>query len=384
MKSNGEQKRKGNEQWNEKLHHLFFSHPLQWIIRWQYEHPFPGCHGVPPITVIRYFLSGIANGVLWQRAKGLSYSFLMAIPPLLIFLFTLIAYLPVDGIQDVLLNQMHVFIPGNLYDRIANTVNDVMGHRHSNLLSFGFILSVILAANGMHGLLMSFNFANNSIDRRPFFKRYALCIFLVFLLYILIVAILLLLIGYRLLIGYLIRRGVIAHTQFSMFFISFGRWVILTFLTLLIICVVYYLAPVKKQRVGFFSIGSVLATLLFFGLSWGFQAYINSFNQWNLLYGSIGTLLVIMMWLFLNCLVLLVGYEVNIAVLKGSINKAEFERMKAERSARGITEAHASLKGSSLSSHQRKMRSKRRRDLEKFYGRNPNQKDTKNSNNINE
>ena len=384
MPSKAEYKRKRNEQRKEKLHHLFFSHPLQWAIRWQYEHPFPGCNGVPPITVIRYFLSGIANGVLWQRAKGLSYSFLMAIPPLLIFLFTLIAYLPVDGIQDVLLSQMQVFIPDHLYNRIANTVNDVMGHRHSNLLSFGFILSIILAANGMHGLLMSVNLAKNSIDRRPFFKRYALCIFLVFLLYILIVAILLLLVGYKLLIGYLIHRGAIAQSQISMFFISFGRWVILTFLTLLIICVVYYLAPVKKQRVGFFSIGSVLATLLFFGLSWGFQIYINSFNQWNILYGSIGTLLVIMMWLFLNCLVLLVGYEVNIAILKGSINKAEFERMRAERSAKGITEAHATAKGTSLTQQQRKIRSKRQRDLEKFYGRKPKKEDSDNTNKSNE
>ena len=321
----------------QKMHVFIFKRPVRKVLYWMKHVSLPGCKGVPLWDILRYFLSGIANGVLWQRAKGLSYSFLMAIPPLLIFLFTLIAYFPVDGLQDELLRQMRDIIPSNFYNKIADTINDVMGHRHSNLLSIGFIISIILAANGMHGLLMSFNYANKSIERRPFLQRYALCLMLVFLLYALIVAILLLLIVYKFLIGWLIHRGLIPHTATSMFLISLGRWVILTLLTLLVVSVVYYWAPAKKQRVGFFSIGSVLATLLFFGLSWPFQVYINNFNKFNILYGSIGTLLLIMLWIFLNFLVLLVGYELNISVVNGKISQEQFNRMKAERSAKGIT-----------------------------------------------
>ncbi len=328
----------------QRLHIFIFKRPVRKVLYWMKHVSLPGCKGVPLWDILRYFLSGIANGVLWQRAKGLSYSFLMAIPPLLIFLFTLIAYFPVDGLQDELLRQMRDFIPGSFYNKIADTINDVMGHRHSNLLSIGFIISIILAANGMHGLLMSFNYANKSIERRPFLQRYALCLMLVFLLYGLIVAILLLLIGYKFLIGWLIHKGLIPHTALSIFLISFGRWVILSLLTLLVICVIYYWAPAKKQRIGFFSIGSVLATLLFFGLSWPFQVYINNFNKFNILYGSIGTLLLIMLWIFLNFLVLLVGYELNISVMNGKISQEEFNRMKAERSAKGITTLAANNK----------------------------------------
>lgn len=332
---------KNNARIASKLHLLIFRRPVRKALYWLKHLVIPGCKGVPIWDVLRFFFAGIANGVLWQRAKGLSYSFLMAIPPLLIFMFTLIAYLPVDGLQDELLQQLQEFVPGNFYDKIADTVNDVMGHKHSNLLSIGFIVSVILAANGMHGLLMSFNYANKSIERRPFLQRYALCLMLVFLLFALIAAILSLLIGYKFIIGWLIKQGMVPHTKLSLFFISFGRWVILTLLTLLVVCVIYYWAPMKKQRVGFFSIGSVLATLLFFGLSWGFQAYITNVNQYSLLYGSIGTLLLIMLWIFLNCLVLLVGYELNISVLNGKISQEEFAKLRATRSAMGMSAQEA-------------------------------------------
>src|SRR5574344_846584 len=325
----------------QKYRLLLFKRPVRKVLFFLRHFVLPGCKGVPLYDVMRFFFAGIANGVLWQRAKGLSYSFLMAIPPLMIFLFTLIAYFPVNGFQDELLRQLRDFIPANFYAKIADTINDVMGHKHTNLLSIGFLASIILAANGMHGLLMSFNYANKSIERRPFIQRYILCLMLVFLLFGLIVAILMLLIGYKFIIGWFIAKGFIAHTNFNIFIISFGRWVILTLLTLLVISVIYYWAPAKRQRVGFFSIGSVLATLMFFGLSWAFQVYIGSFNRYNILYGSIGSLLLIMLWIFFNCLVLLVGYELNISVLNWKISQERIEEMRANHSAQGITEQMA-------------------------------------------
>ncbi len=281
----------------------------------------PGNRGVPVYDVLRYILVSIFNGTLWQRSKGLAYSFMTAIPPLLIFLFTLIAYFPVDGLQDELLTGLGGIVPEAILGPLSNTVNDVMGHRHSTLLSIGFISSILLAANGMNGVMSSLNFANQSIEKRPWVERYLICIALVFVLYTLLVLVLSLLIGHKYLLQIIFSQGWMNITKANTLLFNIGRWVLLTFATLLAVSIIYYWAPVKKQRVGFFSAGSVLSTGMFFVLSWALGIYLNNFSRYNLLYGSIGTLLMLMFWIFFNCLVLLVGYELNISIYNNSIQK---------------------------------------------------------------
>ena len=270
----------------------------------------PGCAGVPLLQILKNF----SNRDLWQSAKALAFSFLMAMPPLLIFFFTLIPYLPIEGLQTELLGQLHTILPDSIMGKVENTIVDVMGHKHSSLLSIGFIGSIVLAANGMHGLLQSFNSVNHGIEWRSFIHRYALCLLLVLVLYVLVVTILSLLIGYKFFIYFMLSRNFMAKSKLSLFAFSFGRWVILVLITLVTLSFLYYVAPVKKQRINFFSIGSILSTMMIFGLSWAFQIYINNFNNYNILYGSIGTLLIIMLWVYANCIVILAGYAINIAI----------------------------------------------------------------------
>lgn len=277
----------------------------------------PGNKGVPLYDVVEYLLQGIIDGKLWRAAKGLAFSFLMALPPLLIFMFTLIAFLPVDGLQDELLLQLRDIVPEGIYTPLANTINDVMGHKHTSLLSIGFVLSIILAANAIHGMIMYFADRNN--EQRKFSSRYPICILLVFLLYVMVVLVLILLIGYKAILIWLFRQGILIPGSFTHIVIGVGRWVILVFMALLTLSLVYYIIPMKKQRVGFFSSGALFATAMFILLSWGFKVYLANFNRYNLLYGSIGTLLVIMLWLFLNCLVIMMGYELNTAILNGKL-----------------------------------------------------------------
>ena len=271
----------------------------------------PGNRGVPLYDVLRYFLVGIFNGDLNQRAKGLTY----------IFFFTLVAYFPVDGVQDELLSQLGGIIPEKIMSPLAGTINDVMGHRHSTLLSIGFISSIILAANGLMGVITSLNFANRSIEKRPYVQRYLLSMAMVFVLYVLIVLTLALLIGHKLFLQLIFAQGWLTDTKANTLLFNVGRWLLLTFAILTAVSIIYYWAPVKKQRVGFFSAGSVLATGMFLVLSWGLSLYINNFNNYNLVYGSIGTLLLLMFWVRFNCIVLLVGYELNISIYNGSIVK---------------------------------------------------------------
>lgn len=277
----------------------------------------PGNKGVPLYDVVSYLLQGLIDGKLWRAAKGLAFSFLMALPPLLIFMFTLIAFLPFDGLQDELLFQLQDIVPDSVYTPLANTINDVMGHKHTSLLSIGFAASIILAANAIHGMIMYFADRNN--EQRRFVSRYPICILLVFLLYLMVVLVLILLIGYKTILIWLFRHGVLIPGSFTHIVIGIGRWIILVFMALLTLSSVYYIIPLKKQRVGFFSSGAMFATIMFILLSWGFKVYLANFNRYNLLYGSIGTLLIAMLWLFLNGLVIMMGYELNTAILNGKL-----------------------------------------------------------------
>lgn len=301
--------------------HLLYKRKVRQTLAFMHSVPFPGGKGVPIYHVLSYFLvsSFGGGGIITQHAKALAYSFLVAMPPLLIFFFSLVAYFPVDGLQDELLANLEGFLPEKVLAPISDTINDIMGHKHSTLLSIGFVGSIILAANGMNGFILSLNFANQSIERRPFLQRFLICIALVFILYFLVVLVLCLLIGHKQLLQLIFNQGWLSNTKANTLMFNIGRWVLLSLAALTAISIIYYWAPVKKQRVGFFSPGSVLATGMFFILSWGFSVYINNFSRYNLLYGSIGTLLLLMLWVYFSCIVLLVGYELNISIYNGTL-----------------------------------------------------------------
>ena len=296
---------------------ILASRPARMVHYLVHNTALPGNKGVPLYDVVRYLLQGIIDGKLWRAAKGLAFSFLMALPPLLIFMFTLIAFLPFDGLQDELLFQLEDIVPQGIYTPLANTINDVMGHKHTSLLSIGFAASIILAANAIHGMIMYFADRNN--EQRRFVSRYPICILLVFLLYFMVVLVLILLIGYKTILMWLFKNGVLIPGSFTHIVIGIGRWIILVFMALLTLSSVYYIIPLKKQRVGFFSSGAMFATIMFILMSWGFKVYLANFNRYNLLYGSIGTVLLAMLWLFLNSLVIMLGYELNTAILNGKL-----------------------------------------------------------------
>lgn len=307
---------------------LLYKRWVREVLYFMHHFSLPGNRGVPLYDVLRYFLAGIFNGDINERAKGLSYSFLTALPPLMIFVFSLIAYFPVDGVQDELLAELSGIMPEKILTPLSNTINDVMGHKHSTLLSIGFMASILLAANGMSGIVSSLNFANRSIEMRPYLQRFLLCIMMVFVLYVLIVLALCLLIGHKYVLQLIFSQGWLLDTKANALMFNIGRWVLMTVATLTAVSFIYYWAPVKKQRVGFFSAGSVLATGMFFVLSWGLGIYLDNFNRYNLLYGSIGTLLMLMFWMYFNCIVLLLGYELNISIYNGSIYKKNREMKK--------------------------------------------------------
>lgn len=306
-----------DSQRSRKIHKLLYKRTVRKVLYALRNFSLPGCQQVSVYELLRLFIQGMSNNMLWQRAKGTAYSFLVALPPLLVFFFSLIAFFPVDGLQDELLSQLQSTLPASMYEYLSKTVNDIMGHRHKNLMSIGFIASVVMAVFAMNGLMMSFSFANQNIDHRPLFRRLLVCLLLVVVLYVVVTLVLALFMGYKWMIQYLTTHGLLEENGFNLILVGVGRWLLMVMSIFFLVSIIYYLAPVKSQRVGFAAIGSWVSTLMFFLFSWGFKIYIRYFNRYNLIYGSIGTILLIMLWIFFNCLVLLIGYEMNIAVANG-------------------------------------------------------------------
>lgn len=311
------------------LRHLLFKRWVRTTLYRLQRFSLPGFRGAPLYDVLRYFLVGLFDGSLSQCAKGLAFSFLTALPPLMIFIFTLVAYFPLDGVQDEMLANLAEIVPEKIMGPMTDTINDIMGHRHSTLLSIGFILSVAFAANGMMGVITSLNFVNLDNEKRPLAQRYLVSVALVFVLYLMIVLTVSLMIGHKWLLHYIYGRGWIAESGFNTFLFNFVRWVLIIFSILVAVSFIYYLAPAKQRRVGFFSPGALLWMGMFLVLNWGLGIYLNNFNNYNLVYGSIGTVLMLMLWIYFNCAVLLIGYKLNNSVYNGIIT-AENRRSRRE------------------------------------------------------
>lgn len=273
----------------------------------------PGFDGVPLFDVIVFFIRGLVNGAITTRASSIAFKLFMAIFPAIIFIFTLIPYIPAANFQVTLLEQINNALPANTYAFINATITDIVSRQQGGLLSFGFIMALYFASNGFLGLISAFNNTAHNIETRGFFQQYMISIFLMLIISVLIIiSITLILIGQSGL-QYLFQHDIL-NGSLVLFLLKAGRWLVVLCLVFFAISFLYYLAPAKRERFRFISAGSSLATLLFLLTTLGFNYYVNNFGKYNALYGSIGTIIIIMMWLYLNSVSLLIGFELNVSI----------------------------------------------------------------------
>lgn len=273
----------------------------------------PGFDGMPLFDVIVFFVKGLMDGAITTRASSIAFKFFLALFPAIIFVFTLIPYIPIENFQTALLGQLHDAVPENFYILLSSTITDIVSRQQGGLLSLGFLMALYFASNGFLGLIVAFNNTAHSIETRKVVQQYLISIVLMIIISLLvIVSTALILIGTGAM-NYLMRHDML-NGEFVIFLIKFGKWLVVLLLIFFAISFMYYLAPAKKQRFRFISAGGTLATLLFIATTLGFNFYVDNFARYNALYGSIGTIIVIMMWLYLNSISLLVGFELNASI----------------------------------------------------------------------
>ncbi|MEO5911834.1 MAG: YihY/virulence factor BrkB family protein [Pelobium sp.] len=308
----------------------FYRHFIEWtkyII-------LPGFSPLPLYTVALFFFQEIQKDSLVNKASSLAYNFMMALFPSIIFLFTLIPYIPITNFQNQLMAIISLLLPENAYLAFESTLEDIVKNQNGKLLSIGFLLALFFATNGIHTLMQAFNKSSLIVETRTWIKQRVVALNLTLLTaFSLIIGVAVIVIG-EFVINFIRNELHLKDGAFWIYLIAIVRWFIIIFVYFVTTSLLYRYGPANSRKWKFFSAGSWFATTLAILTSIGFTYYINNFGTYNKLYGSIGTLLVVMLWLYLNSLILLIGFELNasLELSKRSIKivKPRFNTFRSE------------------------------------------------------
>jgi membrane protein len=279
------------------------------LVRWSKQIKFPGTKGLSAYEVISNFIRGLSKGSLNIRATSIAFHFLLALGPAIVFLLGLIPYLPIRNFQQGVMEILMEVIPKNSYSALEILLQD----KHNGLQIFGFLVTLFFVQKGINGILEAFNATYHSMETRQWIDRRLVAVGLFAILFVLVTLAAILLFFSNLGIKYLYIHGIIMDYG-NYLLLQLGKWIVILTLTFLAISFLYYLAPSRKTRWRFFTPGSILATLLSIITSIGFSYFVNHFAPFNKFFGSIGTLIAVMLWMNFNALALLAGFELNASI----------------------------------------------------------------------
>lgn len=270
----------------------------------------PGFDGIPIYDVITFFRQEIKRDQLPVRASAISFNFLLAVFPSIIFLFTLIPYIPISGLDVSIHKFFKDVMPESGYVFLESTINSITTIKRSGLLSLGFLLAFYFSTNGVRMILLTFNKNHPLYARRNFWRNRFASFRLTFYLFMLFIASIILIITGDVFVEWF--GGLINWEDATgRVFLTIFQYIVILLLFFLGISLIYYYGPASKHRWRFITPGASFATVFSIATSLGFGYLANNFISYNEVYGSIGTLIVLMIWINLNSLVLLVGFEIN-------------------------------------------------------------------------
>lgn len=283
------------------------------ILIWSKRLVLPGFDGVPLFDVAVFFFKGIQKGSLTTRAAAMSFNFFLAIFPAIIFFFSLIPYIPIADFQGSLMNLLRDFIPEKAFEAVEGTLIDIIMRPRGNLLSIGFLMAMFFSTNVITSMMEAFNHTFYAVETRSGTKQRLMAIGLVFLFSILVILAIALITFGPLVLNWMQSHHIL-NDKLSFFMLTAGKWIITLALLFFAFSSLYYFAPSRKLRFRFISAGSTITTLLFIAASVGFNFYVNNFARYNSLYGSIGTLIIVMLWIYFNSIIILLGFELNASI----------------------------------------------------------------------
>ncbi|GAA3583854.1 YihY/virulence factor BrkB family protein [Snuella lapsa] len=281
----------------------------------------PGLEGLSFYDLLELYIIGIVKGALTTRASAIAFSFFMALFPFLLFLLIIIPLIPIENFQKEFMDFLESFLPPSTSDFFfQNIFKNIEDSQRGGLLSSVFVLSIALMANGVNAVFSGFENSYHEQLTRNVFRQYLYAMGVALILaFLLIVTIAVL--GYfqiyvvQEFLEALQDRGYQVGTN-SVFWFDIAKYVFFVIMVYLATATLYYFGTKEGKHSNFFSIGALFTTLLIIVTSYLFGIYIENFGQYNKLYGSIGALLILLFYLWLNANILLLGYELNAALYK--------------------------------------------------------------------
>jgi membrane protein len=285
--------------------------PGNWLIRQSQKIRLPGFHGIPLYDVLKFFFSQIRKVGITERAAAISFNCVMAIPPIIIFLCTLIPYLP---ISNEFIRQLHGLIrdviPGEKNNSaIIKFIDDIIKKPKNDLLSLGFLLALFYSSNAVLGIMRAFDKNYLGFKKRKMINRRVTALQLTSVLFVLMFASLLVLIMQSSVLKLFGLKNVLVRQ-----IIGYARWVVIVLLFFGSVSFIYRYAPFVHKRWKLINPGCILATTLMLLFTVFFSYWVNNFSNYNKLYGSISTILILMLLIYFNSLVLLIGFELNVSI----------------------------------------------------------------------
>ncbi len=263
--------------------------------------------------VSSFFFKEIGRTAIVIRSGALAFNFLLAFFPATIFLFTLLPYVPIEGFDLIFFNFIQEIMPEKTYEAFYSTVLNLVSIPRGGLLSLGFILAVYFSSNGVMMMMTAFDKAYpTTFKKRNFFKKRIIALGLTVLMASLLGLSIALVVAGNKFLRWIFEATNVNHGLYTTFFVL--KWVILLMLFYSVISLLYKFGPPLKTKFNFWTPGALLATLLSLMSSVIFSFVINNFGRFDEFYGSIGALIVTMIWLRLNASILLIGYELNVSI----------------------------------------------------------------------
>ena len=275
----------------------------------------PGFGGVPLYDVLVYFVRGFTQVNLIDRAAAVAFNVFLALFPMILFLFTLIPYFPLQGVTTSVLEALQDILPPGTYDSVSSTINEIMSIEHGGLMSIGLLLAFYFSTSAVSSFFRGFNMGDNEYGQVSFMKQqiYSILVMLMFVA-LLLLSIVLMTLGQKLLPVFFTKIHL--YKGITVFMINLVRWLIVIFALIIAMSLLYHFGNPHSKRFKLFTPGSLLFTGLFIVGTILFNFYISNISTYNLLYGSIGGLIIFVIWIYFNCILVLIGYELNKSIAK--------------------------------------------------------------------
>ena len=293
------------------------------LIKLHYIH-LPGFQGHSLHTVGQLFFKGLTQGFVTERAASVAFSFFTALFPLLLFSFTLLPYIPISNFQENLLGYLQNIIPPQIWSIMDDTVTYIITHKSSNLLSISVILSLYFGTNGINSLFSAFRQTYHEFTGASNWLKNRLYSLIILVLIFVLLSMSVVTLGFGKYILNVFRQEEIISGFLQILF-NIVRLMIAVLTVMIAIATFYYFGNSRPRKFRIVTPGTIISTVLIALTTTGFNYYITNFSRYNILYGSLGTILILTFYLYINAVFILIGFEINTSIrVAEKLSKPQF------------------------------------------------------------